>query len=245
MSAATQDCKVSLDVFEGPLDLLLYLIRKEEVSIHDIPIERIATQYMAYLEMMRMLDLDIAGEFLVMAATLMMIKSRMLLPVEERTEEEDEDESDPRWDLVRQLVEYKKFKDAAGYLQILARRREDVFTREADAPAADASPEFSLQDVSLFDLLGSFQRALERVGPEPLREIFSERYTVGEKIDELVDLMRRTDAVSLTELFGRMHSRHEIVVTFLAMLELIRLRQMIVAQASQFGEIVLQRAEEA
>lgn len=245
MSAQTQDYKVSLEVFEGPLDLLLYLIRKEEVSIHDIPIERITAQYMKYLEMMRMLDLDIAGEFLVMAATLMMIKSRMLLPVEERTVEDDEDEGDPRWDLVRQLVEYKKFKDAAGYLQILEHRQEDVFTREADPLVPEGTPDISLQDVSLFDLLGSFQKALDRVESEELREIFSERFTVGEKIDELVDLMRRRASVSLTEIFGRMHSRHEIVVTFLAMLELIRLRQMAVAQASQFGEIVLRRSQEA
>jgi segregation and condensation protein A len=118
-------------VFEGPLDLLLYLIKRDELDIYDIPIERITQQYMQYLDVMKMLDLSIAGEFLVMAATLMMIKSRMLLPVEDRPELEAE-EDDPRWDLVRQLVEYKKFKDAADHLEDLALRREDVFIREGD-----------------------------------------------------------------------------------------------------------------
>ncbi len=113
------DYKVQLEVFEGPLDLLLYLIKRDELDIYDIPIERITQQYMQYLDVMKMLDLSIAGEFLVMAATLMMIKSRMLLPVEERPELEAE-EDDPRWDLVRQLVEYKKFKDAADHLESLA-----------------------------------------------------------------------------------------------------------------------------
>lgn len=244
MSTQPQDYKVRLDVFEGPLDLLLYLIRKEEVSIYDIPIERITGQYMQYLDMMRMLDLNIAGEFLVMAATLMMIKSRMLLPAEERAAVEDEEEGDPRWDLVRQLVEYKKFKDAAQFLQVLEHRQEDVFTRDADPDVPGPTHEVALQDVSLFDLLGAFQKALQRVGTEELREIFSERFTVGEKIDHLLDLMRERDQVSLTELFGRMHSRHEIVVTFLAMLELIRLRQLSVVQAGQFGEIIIRRAAE-
>ena len=120
MPLPTHEYTVKLDVFEGPLDLLLYLIKKDEVEIYDIPIERITAQYLQYLELMKMLDLQIAGEFIVMAATLMMIKSRMLLPAEERpATEAEEDEADPRWDLVRQLVEYKKFKDAALYLQQL------------------------------------------------------------------------------------------------------------------------------
>jgi segregation and condensation protein A len=113
--AGREDYKVQLEVFEGPLDLLLYLIKKDEVDVYDIPIERVTQQYLQYLSLMQMLDLNIAGEFLVMAATLMMIKSRMLLPVEERPELEEEE--DPRWDLVRQLVEYKKFKDAAQHLE--------------------------------------------------------------------------------------------------------------------------------
>jgi len=243
---AGEDYKVRLDVFEGPLDLLLYLIRKEEIEIHDIPIERITTQYLQYIELMQMLDLNIAGEFLVMAATLMMIKSRMLLPAEERAavEGEEEEGDDPRWDLVRRLVEYKKFKDAARFLQERALEREDVFGREAEGAQFGPKSEIPLQDVGLFDLLTAFNRALSRVQNEDLREIFSERFTVGEKLDALMTMLRETPRLSLSRLFEGMRSRHEIVVTFLAMLELIRLKQIVVRQAAPFGEIVVERAAE-
>ncbi len=242
-----EDYKVRLDVFEGPLDLLLYLIRKEEIDIHDIPIERVTTQYLQYLELMQMLDLNIAGEFLVMAATLMMIKSRMLLPVEERVaiEGEEEEGADPRWDLVRRLVEYKKFKDAALFLQDRALEREDVFGREAEGAQLGPKTEIPLQDVGLFDLLTAFNRALSRVKNEDLREIFSERFTVGEKLDALMTMLRAEPRFSLSRLFEGMRSRHEIVVTFLAVLELIRLKQVMVRQSAPFGEIVIERAAEA
>ncbi len=238
------DYKVTLEVFEGPLDLLLYLIRKEEVNIYDIPIERITRQYMEYLSMMRMLDLSVAGEFLVMAATLMMIKSRMLLPPEERSETTEEEEAeDPRWDLVRRLVEYKKFKDAARRLEELERERCDVFTRaEEPLPSPASASAVSLHDVSLFDLLTAFQRALERIGPEDLGEIFAERYTLGEKIDQLLAILAERDQISLSELIAGMRSRHEVVVTFLALLELIRLQQLRAVQEQPFGEIWISRA---
>jgi segregation and condensation protein A len=235
------DYKIRLEVFEGPLDLLLYLIKKEEVDIYDIPIERITTQYLDYLEIMRILDLNIAGEFLVMAATLMMIKSRMLLPAEERPALEEEDEEDPRWDLVRQLVEYKKFKDAAQFLQQREIERLDVFSREGETVALGPEPEIALQDASLFDLISAFNQALKRIEKEELREIFSERFTVGEKIDALLGLLRESETLSLMQVFSGMRSRGEIVVTFLAVLELIRLRQIAARQDRQFGEIVIER----
>ncbi|MDD4736715.1 MAG: segregation/condensation protein A, partial [Kiritimatiellae bacterium] len=137
-----EEYKVELEVFEGPLDLLLYLIKKDEVDIYDIPIERITNQYMKYMEVMRMLDLNIAGDFLVMAATLMMIKSRMLLPVEDRRDQEEEDDNDPRWDLVRQLVEYKKFKDAALHLEECEFVQENIFGR--DGEGVQLGPEMEL-----------------------------------------------------------------------------------------------------
>ena len=152
---AKNDYKVELEVFEGPLDLLLYLIKKDEVDIYDIPIEKVTAQYMEYLNLMRMLDLNIAGEFIVMAATLMLIKSRMLLPIEERSDiEDDEEGDDPRWELVRQLVEYKKFKDAAGRLQENELYQEDIFGIGGQVLSL-ASDESSvvLQDVSIFDLI--------------------------------------------------------------------------------------------
>ena len=228
--------KVQLEVFEGPLDLLLYLIKRDELDIYDIPIERITQQYMQYLEVMKMLDLSIAGEFLVMAATLMMIKSRMLLPVEERPDLEPE-EDDPRWDLVRQLVEYKKFKDAADHLESLALQREDVFIREGEHVELGPEPEVALQDVSIFDLITAFNEALKRVKKEDLTEIFSDRYTVADKVDFLSNLLLREKRASLTTIFAGMTHRYEMVCTFLAILELIRLKQLRAAQSGPFGDI--------
>jgi len=239
--APSEEYKVQLEVFEGPLDLLLYLIKKDELDIYDIPIERITNQYMQYMDLMRMLDLNIAGDFIVMAATLMMIKSRMLLPVEERTELEPEEE-DPRWDLVRQLVEYKKFKDAALHLQGLEEERLDVFAREGDHVRLGPAPEVSLGDVSLFDLINAFGEVLKKVKTEELREIFAERFSVTEKMEYIVALLQRQERVEFKELFAEMASRHEIVCTFLAILELIRLRQLAARQDQAFGTIHLIRA---
>lgn len=241
---STQDeYKVLLDVFEGPLDLLLYLIKKEEVDIHDIPIEKITSQYMQYIDLMKMLDLNFAGEFLVMAATLMMIKSRMLLPVESRPELE-EDEDDPRWDLVRQLVEYKKFKDAAFHLEVLEEKQEQVFTRDGEGIKLGSDRDVALKDVSIFDLITAFNDALSRVKQEELREIFSDRFTVADKIDHICERLRGNRQLSFKELVTGMRSRNEMVCVFLAILELIRLKQIQAKQRDQFGDIVIVAAEE-
>jgi segregation and condensation protein A len=235
---------VRLEVFEGPLDLLLYLIKKDEVDIYDIPIERITTQYMEYLQLMRMLDLAIAGEFIVMAATLMMIKSRMLLPVEERPEAEVE-EDDPRWELVRQLVEYKKFKEAARHLEEKEFIQENVFSRGAEGvlPEEAGPTGLTLGDVSLFDLIASLSQALRRIKVEELGEIFAEQFTVADKIEYVLNTVRQNEKVAFSSLFVNMATRHEIVCTFLAMLELIRLRQVVARQDADFAEIVIVRAE--
>ncbi len=237
-----EDYKVRLEVFEGPLDLLLYLIKKDELEIHDIPIETITTQYVQYLELMQMLDLNVAGEFLVMAATLMMIKSRMLLPVEERPELEAEEE-DPRWDLVRQLVEYKKFKDAALHLEALELRREDIFGRDGAEAVLGKEPDVALHDVGLFDLISAFSEALKKVKSEELREIFAERFTVADKIELLGDRLRREKRFSISRMFEGMRSRNEIACTFLALLELIRLNQARAVQQETYGEIMIEAAE--
>ena len=238
-----EEYKVKLEVFEGPLDLLLYLIKKDELEIHNIPIEKITSQYVQYLELMKMLDLNVAGEFLVMAATLMMIKSRMLLPAEDRPELEEEEE-DPRWDLVRQLVEYKKFKDAALHLESLELRREDIFGRDgAEAVLGGQTSDVALHDVGLFDLISAFSEALKKVKSEELREIFAERFTVAEKIETLGDRLRREGKFSISRMFEGMRSRHEIACTFLALLELIRLNQARAVQLETYGEIYIERAE--
>src|SRR5436190_4038586 len=148
--------KVKFEVFEGPLDLLLYLIKKEEVDIYEVNLTQLATQFIEYIDLMRLLDLDIAGEFLVMASTLMYIKSRELLPVDEQVTPEGEDEGqDPRWELIRQLVEYKKFKDAAAQLQVLEARQEDVFPRVPGKLEFEASGPAPRPDVSIFDLVNA------------------------------------------------------------------------------------------
>jgi segregation and condensation protein A len=236
-----EEYKVDLEVFEGPLDLLLYLIKKEEVDIYNIPIETITTQYVEYLNLMRMLDLNIAGEFIVMAATLMMIKSRMLLPVEDRPElEEGEEEDDPRWDLVRQLVEYKKFKDAAMTLQQREAHQENVFRLGGECVVLEPDSGLVLQDVSLFDLIAAFQSALKRARPETIGEVFADRFTVADKIDALLVLLGQRRQVRFSDMFGQDPSRHEVICTFLALLELIRLRQVSAVQNERFGDIMIE-----
>jgi len=236
---AQEEYKVELEVFEGPLDLLLYLIKKEEIDIYNIPIEKITTQYMEYLTLMRMLDLNIAGEFIVMAATLMMIKSRMLLPVDERPELEEEEE-DPRWDLVRQLVEYKKFKDAATHLQERELTQENMFNLGAESVALDPDgPGLVLQDVSIFDLITAFNTALQKAKPEEMREIVADSFTVADKIDAILHMVCDGKTVAFTDVFPPGAPRGEIICTFLALLELIRLRQVRVRQNQRFGEILI------
>jgi len=233
--------KVKLEVFEGPLDLLLYLIKKDEVDIYDIPIERITKQYLEYLQMFKILDLDVAGEFVVMAANLIYIKSRSLLPVHQQPPEETAEEEDPRWELVRQLIEYKKFKDAAGHLQQRELERENLFSRSPEKP--DFQAERPLGEVSIFDLINAFQTVLKRLNQkEDLREIFEENFSVSDKIELIMKMMAAGVPLKFSELFAGAASRTEVVVTFLALLELIRLKQLRVTQDQEFGEIELSRA---
>src|ERR1051325_6873879 len=210
--------KVKFDVFEGPLDLLLYLIKKEEVDIYEVNLTRLATQFIEYIETMRLLDLEIAGEFLVMAATLMYIKSRELLPVDQQVQTEGEDEGDdPRWELIRQLVEYKKFKDAAGKLAVLEERQEAVFPRvpgklefESAAPARS--------EASIFDLINAVSAVLQRFNQRPeLREIFEDKWSVSEKIEHIMRVLGERAHVRFSDLFAGVTSRTEVVVTFLAL----------------------------
>lgn len=235
--------QVKFEVFEGPLDLLLYLIKKEEVDIYEVNLTKLATQFIEYIDMMRELDLEIAGEFLVMASTLMFIKSRELLPVDQQVVVEgEEDETDPRWELIRQLVEYKKFKDAAARLLELETAQENVFPRvpvkiefEAEAkPRAEAS---------IFDLLGAVTSILKRVAKkEDSRDIFEEKWSVSEKIEHLRGILTSRDQVKFSELFAAATSRSEVICTFLALLELIRLKQLVCLQTGAFEDIDIRRA---
>jgi len=234
---------VRLPVFEGPLDLLLYLIKKDEIDIYDIPIERITSQYLDYLRLIKMLDLEVAGEYLVIAATLLYIKSRVILPHDQRPPEDEAEEDDPRWELVRQLVEYKKFKDAAFELQACLSRQEKVHGRGgALKPDLAADGSLPFDKVGLFDLLSVFQKVLARAGSnEDLRDIFEDRFTVSDKIQLIQSRLMERPRLVFEELFVEGASRTEIVVTFLAVLELIRLKQIGVAQEGAFGAIELLR----
>ncbi len=246
--AGMAEYKVKFEVFEGPLDLLLYLIKKEEVDIYDVNLTQLATQFIEYVDVMRMLDLEVAGEFLVMASTLMYIKSRELLPLEQQAQVEGEEEGeDPRWELIRQLVEYKKFKDAAAQLQALEARQENVFPRLPGRPDVATEAPRVKPEVSLFDLLNAVSAILKRVGArDDARDVFEDKWTVSEKIEQIMRALAERGRLLFSELFAGTTSRAEVVVTFLALLELIRLRQVTAAQAEAFGEIELRRtAEEA
>jgi len=236
--------KVQFEVFEGPLDLLLYLVKKEEVDIYEVNLTKIATQFIEYIELMRQLDLEVAGEFLVMASTLMYIKSRELLPVDQQVEAEgDEEEEDPRWELIRQLVEYKKFKDAAGQLQKREAEQENVFPRLPGKLEFEPAQPPPRPEVSLFDLIHAVSSVLKRFQQrdEP-RDIFDDKWSVSEKIELLRQLIGGKGALKFSELFQQIASRMEVVVTFLALLELIRLKQIVVSQPAPFGEIEIWRA---
>ncbi|MBP7949780.1 MAG: segregation/condensation protein A [Verrucomicrobiales bacterium] len=244
-----ENYKVRLDMFEGPLDLLLYLIKKDEVDICDISIERVTRQFLEYVDTFKLLNIDLAGEFIVMAANLMYLKSRTLLPKQVQLPDADADEEDPRWELIRQLIEYKKFKDAAGFLQRRAMQNETFFPAVPEAPEgmiADDGVE-PFPEVSIFDLIRAFQGVLDRFSEEKktptLHEIVDDRWTVADKIEFLLTSVPPGEQVRFFSLFAAASSRDEIIVTFVAMLELIKLRQFRISQDSLLGEITLIRNE--
>jgi segregation and condensation protein A len=236
------DNRVSLDIFEGPLDLLLYLIKKDEVDIYEVSIEGITKQYLDYVGTFKMLNIELASEFVVMAANLMYIKSRTLLPRHEQPPEEEGEEEDPRWELIRQLVEYKKFKDAAGFLELREAVQQQVFAGSPETPEEIQDAPEPLPDVGIFDLIRAFQRVLSRFDAEDeLLEIADDKFTVGDKIDYLLAEVGRGKRMNFGALFARASSKGEVVVTFLALLELIRLREFRVRQDGAFSEIEIER----
>ena len=235
--------QVKLDVFEGPLDLLLHLIREHEIPIWDIPIALIAEEYMATLDLMKTLNLDVAGEFLEMAATLAYLKSRMLLPPDETEEGE---EADPRADLIAQLLEYQRFKDAADALESRPQLHRDLFIRgaepEAFPPAEEDAP---LVEVGLFELMEAFRRLWERMPEDVVHEITVDRITLQDKIHELLERLSSVQGLSFEDLLSPETSRRGMVLSFLALLELARLRVVRVMQATRFGTIRIERAVSA
>lgn len=232
------DYPVKLDNFEGPLDLLLYLIKKNEVSIYDIPIILITKQYLGYLEVMQELDLDVAGEFLVMAATLIDIKARMLVPRLESEPDEDEDAEDQRDALVRRLLEHQRFKAAAELLH----ERETVRSAQWGRPDGRVEdiagePVERELEVDLFSLLQAFQAVLARSRERPRVPLPEDVVPIETRIDQLLARLSETDACGFDELFVDMSSRSGLITTFLALLEMIRLKLIRVFQATSFGPI--------
>ncbi len=229
--------KVKLELFEGPLDLLLYLVKKDHLNIYDIPIAAVTEQYLKYIELMRLLDLNIAGEFLVMAATLMQIKSKMLLPPEE-TDQPAAEEEDPRAELVRRLLEYEKFKEIAETLRQREAAQSEIFKRQP-APEKKEAPITNevYFEASLFDLINAFSKALEDVPKEVFYEVIKDEFTVEDKVHQILHLLLVQPAVKLTELFSKAKNKIEIVVTFLGILELIRMKEAVAIQKGAFQEI--------
>lgn len=237
--------KVKLEVFEGPLDLLLYLIKKEELDIYDIPIAKITDQYLEYLELMKLLDLNIAGEFIVMAATLLHIKSKMLLPPDETASEEKEEE-DPRAELVRRLIEYKKFKVAAAELSQRESTQKHFFARVGSGiRPEEPKHEDKFFEASLFDLITAFTKVLKDIPKEVFHQVVKDEFTVSEKIHDILHLMMEKKALVFTDLFKAAKSKFEIITIFLALLELIKIREVVVLQATPFGEIEVIRNTES
>jgi segregation and condensation protein A len=234
--------RVKLDIFEGPLDLLLHLVKKDEVDITDIPIAKITDQYMGYLELFQQLDLDVAGEYLVMAATLLHLKSRTLLPGDEASEEEEGD--DPRAELVRQLLEYQRFKEAAEMLHRRDLLDRDVFARDPVREENEGDQDI-VYDVSLGDLLDALQEVLKRAAPEIVHEVVLEQISLRERICFILDALRERPTMIFTDLFPIGSTRLQILTTFLGLLELVRTRMVHILQEQQFGPITLSLAVDA
>lgn len=232
--------RVKLEVFEGPLDLLLYLIKKDEIDISDIPIAHITAQYLAYLEMMQELDIAVAGDFLVMASTLIYIKSKMLLPPAPKIEGEEDLNEDPRAELVERLLEYQKFKSASQMLYSRGEIEAACYTR-GQLETDSSNPEVS---ATVFDLLRVFREILKRAEEKIELEIARDEVTIAEKLQQIHDLLDRYEQVNVRELFEMSRSKRELIITFLAFLELVKEWKIHLVQRELFGDIFARKRTE-
>jgi segregation and condensation protein A len=240
------DYRIKLPAFEGPLDLLLFLIRKSELDIYDIPIEAVTRQYIDVLHSMQQLDLEIAGEFFVMAASLMEIKSRMLLPKGHAAvaDDADDDAMDPRWELVHQLLQYKKFKEAAGGLAALAQFEQDKLPRRVveQSVSDDDRP---LKPVDRIELWNAFNIVLRRLAEKlVVGEIRDEQVTVSDQMESLLQRLQTTKSFVFSDLFPNRTTLRVLVATFLAVLELTRLRKLAIRQDDAFTDIICTAVED-
>lgn len=224
--------EIKLDIFQGPLDLLLYLIKKNEIDIYNIPIAVITEQYLEYIDVMKSLNLDVAGEYLVMASTLIHIKSKLLLPIHDDTE----DEEDPREELTRQLLEYQAYKEAALNLDTMSLLGRDVFKRENPLENETDSERF-LEEMSIFELVEAFRTVISSMKSGDLMEIDVERMSLSDRINEIMERLTEEKVLTFADLLGELNDRMRIIYTFLAILELMKLRLIKAYQAESFGAI--------
>ncbi len=232
--------RVKLEIFEGPLDLLLYLIKKDEIDIYDIPIAHITAQYLSYLELMQELDIAVAGDFLVMASTLIYIKSKMLLPPDPKIEGEEDLNEDPRAELVERLLEYQKFKSASQMLYSRGEIEAACYTR-GQLETDSSNPEVS---ATVFDLLRVFREVLKRAEEKIEMEIARDEVTIAEKLAQIHDLLDRYEQVNVRELFEMSRSKRELIITFLAFLELVKEWKIYLVQRELFGDIFARKRTE-
>ena len=242
------ELRYQFEVFEGPLDLLLHLVRKEEVDIYEVDMVKLADQFCEYIELMKRFDLHLAWDFIVMASTLMYIKSKELLPVDLQVLSEEDEEEDPRWDLIRQLVEYRKFKDAAADFRRMAWEQEQSFERQGAEPKVPSLPAQAAKEASIFDLIGAVNQVLKRFDETEKQrvaktgEIVADQWSVTEKIELILEILEERESIRFIELFESAGSRLEVITTFLAVLELAKLKQLIAVQGERFGEIELAKS---
>lgn len=232
------DYRVDLAVFHGPLDLLLYLIRKEEVDIYDIPVAKVTRQYLKYIDMMQVLNLEVAGEFVLMAATLIRIKARWLLP----RDENDPEEADPREELIQALMEYKKYKEAGEILREKAILEDRNFV--PDSPVEKIDPRIDeYSDITLFDLISAFKDVLEARREESFHEVVPEDFTVEQRMEYIMQALSCEEFATFTQLFSDIPRRIVAVVTFIALLELTRARRVKLAQSQPFAQLRIYRGD--
>jgi len=234
--------KIRIELFEGPLDLLLYLVKKDHLNIYDIPISQVTEQYLKYIELMQLLDLNIAGEFLVMSATLLQIKSKMLLPAEEALVPQEEE--DPRAELVKRLLEYERFKEIAENLRQREADQQEVFKRpKLETPDIPVESEVYFE-ASIFDLINAFSRALEDIPKDLFYEVIKDEFTIEEKVHQILHRLLVESQVKISVLFKQAKHKIEVIVTFLAILELIRMKEVSARQSDLFEDIEICRNKE-
>ncbi len=231
--------RCNIEVFEGPLDLLLHLIKEQKMDIHDIAIATITRQYMDYIDLMQDLNLEVAGDYLIMAAELTRIKSKVLLPVQEQELEEGEEGQDPRAELMRRLQEYQRYKEAAFELRVREHDRQQVFVRGGDVLVDEDSGEEIIQEASAFDLLNAFQNILKSKEYKKDYEIKVSMFSVSDRLTHILEILNAAKTITFDSLFTVLNTRQELVVTFLALLETMRLKLVRIQQTKRFDTIRL------